>query len=129
MTSSTSGFSPVPHVLDWSTASVEWTPDGFELCVPLGPAATYRQATAMAEVMTSRFEYSFRGTQIAVVPVEPDDNERTLLLVTSPELLTLNPHGLRDLMNSVADTAANEVMAVETRDAAVAATWLAALRQ
>jgi hypothetical protein len=129
MTSSTSGFRPVPHVLDWSAASIEWTPDGFELCVPLGPAATYRQAIAMAEVMTARFEYSFRGTPIAVVPVEPDDNERTLLLITSPELLTVNPQGLRDQMNSIADTAANEVIAVETRDAAIAATWLAALRQ
>jgi hypothetical protein len=129
MTSGTSGLGSVPHVLDWSTASIEWTPDGFELCVSLGPAATYRQAIAIADVMTSRFEYSFRGSQIAVVPVEPDDNERALLLVTSPDLLTLDPLGLRDVMNAIADTAANEVIAVESRDAAMADAWLAVLRQ
>jgi hypothetical protein len=85
-------------------------------------AATCRQAIAIADVMASRFEHSFRGSPIAVVPVEPDDNERTLLLVTSPDLLALDPKGLRDLMNSIADTAANEVIAVEKRDAALADT-------
>ena len=116
------------HVIDWSTAAVEWSSDGYELVVALVPAATTRLATAIADRIGEHLGEAFVDGDGSVVPIEPDGEEPAHLLLTSPALLGMDPNWLRQLMNAVADQVGNEITGEESRDAALIARWVDQLR-
>ncbi len=117
------------HVIDWSTAAVQWTSEGYELGVRLTSAATARQVTAIADRLAEQFATSYPSADLAVTSYDPEDGKPAELTVASPHLMSINPHAVREIVNGVADATANDVVGAETRDAVVLDTWLRALRE
>jgi hypothetical protein len=117
------------HVIDWSSAAVQWTPEGHELTVRLSPAASERQASVIADRLSTQFATSHPAATLTVISYEPEDGKPAELTLTSPYLLSVNPHEVRGIADAVADATANEVVTAEANDAAVVEHWLRALSE
>jgi hypothetical protein len=119
----------VAHVIDWSSATVQWKSAGFELIVRLTPGATERQAAMIADALRAQFAISHPAARLTVASDEPKDGKPAELTLTSPSLLSINPRKLRDIANGVADSTTDHVATAETRDAAMIEHWLRALSE
>ncbi len=115
-------------VVDWLSAGIGWTEDGWELSAPFHPAVTARQAKLIADAVEAALHEQF-GPSVEVGYVEPEDGAPAELLITDGHLLHLDPGRLRSAATAAANLAANEAFAVEQRDEQAAAGWLHALQQ
>jgi len=115
------------HVIDWSSAAVQWTSEGYELSVRLTPSASERQASTIADALSTQFATSHPAAELTVISYEPEDGKPAELTLTSPHLLSVNPRKVRDIANAVADATANNVVIAEVHDAAAIQHWLRAL--
>jgi hypothetical protein len=115
------------HVLDWSTASVEWTVNGFELTVSLQQTSTARLVNAITAALGPHL--AMRHRDVEVLAYEPDGADPPAIGVVSTALLELDPQRLRYDLDSIADTTANTVLAESARDDAAIANWVAGLRE
>ena len=106
------------HVLDWSSARIEWTAAGFELTVNLQPGSSSRLVNAVSDALEAQIATRYRDVEI--LPYEPDGEDAAAIGVVSGALLELDPQRLRYDVDTVADAAANAVLAQSaTDDAAI----------
>jgi hypothetical protein len=115
------------HVIDWSTAAVEWTVDGHELSVSFAPGATPRQVAAVVEAVDAALR-RIRREDVVVTNVDADGDTAGELLLTSAHLLESNPAELRAAVDQSADAAANDAASRDQQEAEFLATWTTALR-
>ncbi|HEU5266840.1 MAG TPA: hypothetical protein VFU35_09065 [Jatrophihabitans sp.] len=114
------------HVLDWSTARVEWTASGFELTVSLQPGSTARLVNAVTDALQAGLAPQYRDVE--VLAYEPDGPDAAAIGIVSAGLLEFDPHRLRYDVDTVADASANAVVAQAAADETAIVEWLAALR-
>jgi hypothetical protein len=114
------------HVLDWSSARVEWTAAGFELTVSLQPGSSVRLVNAVSDALENQLTTRYRDLEI--LAYEPDGEDAAAIGVVSSALLDLDPQRLRVEVDTIADAAANAVLAQSTTDDAAIAAWLSGLR-
>jgi hypothetical protein len=115
------------HVVDWDSSAIEWTVSGYELSAPFAPNTSARQTKAIADAVEAAVRH-LRRDDLVVTYVEPSDEGQGELLLTSGDLLAIDPGFIRRIVDAAADAAANESAALDARDSGAIEGWLSALR-
>jgi len=115
-------------VVNWATASAEWTPEGFGLTLELTPAATERHAVALAEHLDVALAPLFGQNPFAVVGFEPSDGQPAQLTITSAALMSVDPRALHYTVDGVAAQVFAHVDATAASERFYLDQWLGALR-
>lgn len=120
-----------PRFVRWERAAIAWTPEGYQLTVPVF-VTDERAALLLSRVLRRALNETDAAWTIQAGYLHRDDRgtetEDGVLTLSTPRLFDLDPNSVRELVNRSVETAIREAEEQQQRDEARSRDFLAQLR-